>query len=204
MSNQPHLNPFHDGLIIDARTLGARAVSAIRTTFGVLGILGIGLGVVLLVWPGATLMVIAAVSAIFFVISGISRTAFGIFGSGLAGGARALNLILGLFVVVGGIVVLKNLGTSTEVLTVIAIIFIGVGWIIEGVLTLATASRAESRGLAYVGGFLSIIAGTIVIAVPVWSALWLVVFTGATFVILGIVSLVRAFTFGKDSNVISA
>ncbi|WP_062209285.1 HdeD family acid-resistance protein [Demequina oxidasica] len=204
MSNTPTGNPMYDNLVIEAKDLTGAGVSAVRTTFGILGIIGVGLGIALLVWPGKSLMVVAAISAIFFVIGGIARTAFGIFGHGLSGGTRTLNLILGLLILVGGVVVLKNLESSTEVLTIIVVIFIGIGWIIEGALTLATASRTEAKGLAYFAGIVGIIAGVVVIAVPAWSALWLVVFTGAVFVILGIVSLVRAFSFGKDSKVIDA
>ncbi|WP_430867632.1 HdeD family acid-resistance protein [Demequina aurantiaca] len=202
MSKATNPSEVYDGLIIDAEMLSSRGVGAIRTAFGIVGIFGVALGVILMVWPGATLMVLAGVTAIFFVIGGITRLAFGIFGRELSGSGRALNLILGLIVLIAGIVVIRNLQSSTEVLAVIVVIFIGIGWIIEGVLTLATASRAESKGFAYFGGIVGILAGIFVIAAPQLSVGFLVVFTGAMFVILGIVSLVRAFTFGKDSKVI--
>lgn len=55
--------------------------------------------------------------------------------------------------------------------------------------------------LVWPPAMLMVVAG---IAVPTWSALARVVFTGSTFIILGLVSVVRAFTFGKDSKVIDA
>lgn len=202
MSNTSNPIEAFDGLVIDPSKLSRNSVNAVRTAFGILGLVGIALGVVLLVWPGATLMVVAGITAIFFVIAGLARTGFGIFGGDLSGSTRAVNLILGLLVLISGIVILKHLQSSTALLAIIIVIFIGIGWIIEGALTLATASRVESKGLAYFAGIIGIIAGIVVIAVPTWSALALVVFTGATFVLLGIISVIRAVTFGKDSTVI--
>lgn len=203
MSNAQHPIESYDSIVIDATKLSRNSINAVRVTFGILGLVGIALGIVMFVWPGATVMVVAGLVAISFVISGIARTGFGIFSRDMSGGTRALNLILGLVVLTAGVVILKNLQTSTAIITTLIVIFIGIGWIIEGVLTLATASRVESKGLAWFGGIVGIIAGIILIAMPLPSAAVLVIFTGVVFLILGIVSVVRAFTFGKDDKVIN-
>lgn len=200
MSKDTNTNDVYDGLVLDADRLSTGGINAVRISFGLLGIIGIGLGIVLLVWPAATLVVVAGILAVLFLVSGIARVAFGIFGRDMAGSARTLNLILGLLLVVGSIVVLKNLEASTEVLFTIIIIFVGIGWIIEGVITLATAKRAESKGIAWVGGIIGILAGIVVIAAPQWSVLAFVIFTGIMILALGIVAVVRALTFGKNAK----
>lgn len=149
-------------------------------------------------------MVVAGLVAISFVISGIARTGFGIFSRDISGGTRALNLIFGLVVLTAGVAILKILQTSTQIITTLIVFFIGIGWIIEGALTLATTSRAESKGLAWFAGIVGILADIALIAMPLPPAAVLVIFTGVVFLILGIISVVRAFTFGKDSTVIDA
>lgn len=44
---------------------------------------------------------------------------------------------------------------------------------------------------------LSIVAGFIVLFSPVSSTAWLILFGGCALIVLGVVAIVRAFTFGK-------
>ena len=87
---------------------------------------------------------------------------------------------------------------SGETLLVVVAIIIGVAWIMEGVLALLESGSAQSRGWAIAFGIISLLAGIIVLVTPAWSAVMLMVFTGASLVVMGIVSLVRAFTFGRE------
>ncbi|GMA35075.1 hypothetical protein GCM10025876_12790 [Demequina litorisediminis] len=52
--------------------------------------------------------------------------------------------------------------------------------------------------MAWARGAISLIAGLVVIIVPTWSALALVVMTGVTLVLIGIIGLVQAFSLGKN------
>ncbi|WP_084128913.1 HdeD family acid-resistance protein [Demequina sp. NBRC 110055] len=190
-------SPF-DGLEIDPEKMARSAVNAARTMLGVLGALGVIIGIAMLVWPGKSLVVAATFAGIFFVITGVVRTSIGIFTRDVSSGFRLLNIILGLFLLLGGIVALKNLTAAAEVLTVITVVLIGMGWLIEGVATLAQAGRGKTSGMGYVRGAISIIAGLVVIIVPAWSALALVVMMGVTLVLIGIVGLMQAFALGKN------
>ncbi|GMA35074.1 DUF308 domain-containing protein [Demequina litorisediminis] len=145
MSQQsfPH-SPF-DTMEIDPEKMARSAINAARTMLGVLGVIGILIGVALLVWPGKSLVVAATFAGVFFVITGVVRISVGIFTREVSSGFRILNLILGLFLLFGGIVALKNLTAAAGVLTVITVVLIGMGWFIEGIATLAQAGRGKSR-----------------------------------------------------------
>lgn len=190
--------PFNDDLAIDPEQLTRRAVNAARITMGVLGGVGVAIGIALLVWPGKSLSVLAVFAGIFFVVTGIVRTATGIFSRDVSSGFRILNMIVGIFLLLGGVLMLKNLTATTGVLTLIVVILIGMGWIIEGVATLAQAGRSQHATGAYIRGGLGVFAGLVVIVVPSWSALALVVMTGVTFILIGIVGLVQAFALGRN------
>jgi uncharacterized membrane protein HdeD (DUF308 family) len=187
-----------DGIAIDADKLGRQAISMARTMIGVLGAIAVIVGIALLVWPGATLVVLGALTGVFFVLTGVVRAAVGVFSREGGTGFRVLNIILGLFLLFGGVVVLKNLEAATEVLTIFIVILIGVGWIIEGIATLAQTGRASGSAWGYVRGAIAIIAGIVVIVVPTWSALALVILTGISLLMVGIAGLIQAFALGKD------
>ncbi|WP_297082474.1 HdeD family acid-resistance protein [uncultured Demequina sp.] len=198
MSSTPPRQFTVDGIALDAETLGRKAVGMARTMIGVLATIAVVIGIALLVWPGKTLVVAGALTGVFFLLTGIVRVAVGVFSREVATGFRVLNIILGLFLVFGGIVVLKNLTAATGVLTVFVVILIGVGWIIDGVATLAETGRSSGSAWGYVRGTISILAGIAVIVVPTWTAFALVMLVGISLVLIGIAGIIQAFALGKD------
>jgi uncharacterized membrane protein HdeD (DUF308 family) len=196
-------SPTPDDLIHDftlnASQLSKSAINGIRAAFGIGGIVAIILGIILLVWPGHTLVAVAVIFGIYFIVAGIVRLAIGIFSRGITGGLRTLNILFGVLLLIAGIIALKNVTIAAVALIILIVAIIGVGWIIEGVMTLAESGRAQSRGLAITGGIIGILAGIVVLAIPGWSALWLLVFTSIVLIVLGIFAVVRAFTFGREA-----
>jgi uncharacterized membrane protein HdeD (DUF308 family) len=88
--------------------------------------------------------------------------------------------------------------TAALALVIFTVAFIGVGWIIEGVMALAEAGRSGSAGWSIAFGILSILAGIVVLVLPVSSAAFLLLFAAIALIVLGIVGIVRAFTFGRE------
>ncbi|MDN4480094.1 DUF308 domain-containing protein [Demequina muriae] len=187
-----------DGLALDADQLGRAALSLARTMIGATAGVALVIGIALLVWPGKSLVVVGALAGVFFVMTGVMRTAVGAFARGLPTGFRVLNIILGLVLLLGGIVSLKNLTVATAVLTIVVVVMIGIGWIIDGIATLAETGRTRGSAWGYLRGALSVLAGVVVLVVPTWSAVALVIVVGATLVALGLAGLVQAFALGKD------
>lgn len=189
--------PFQE-FALNAADLTRGAINGVRAALGISGAVSLILGVVLLFWPVKTLAVVAVFLGIYFVIAGIMRLAIGIFSKGISGGIRAMHIVLGVLLVLAGIVALKNVTIAATTLIILAIAFVGVGWIIEGIMSIAEAGRAPSSGWAITHGIISLLAGIVVLFLPASSALFLLIFAAIALIVLGVVGIVRAFTFGKD------
>ncbi|WP_062288360.1 HdeD family acid-resistance protein [Demequina phytophila] len=186
---------------LDPHELNARAITAVRVMFAVLGAIALAVGIALMVWPGKTLAVGAAFVGIYFAIAGVARIAMGILGSALSGGLRALAIIMGVLMLIAGVVTLRNLEASTAVLLLVVALVIGIGWIIDGIMVLVESGKARSRGWAIAYGIIGILAGAVVLASPALTATVLVWIAAFVFAVLGVVGLVRAFTFGRGAVV---
>lgn len=186
----PH-NVFE--LSLDPRHLTKNAINAVRASLGLMGVVGVILGVMVLIWPGATLIGVGILFGLYFLVSGIIRAGVGIFARGLSGGIRALDIILGVLLIVGGVVAIKNVALTLVLLTAV----IGIGWIIEGIVALVESGGSESKGLTIVLGIVSVLAGFVLLVLPVQSIAFMVIYGGIALLILGIVQIVRAFTFGR-------
>lgn len=185
----------------DPTSLGKSGINAVRAAFGLVGILALGLGIALLVWPGKTIAVAAGIAGVYFIVAGIARLALAIFSRGLSAGHRILGIVLGIIILLAGIVILRNLDTATAVLLLIAVIAMGIGWIVDGIMAIVESGRNGRGGVGVAFGIFGIIAGVIVLVWPEWTALALAVLIGITLSILGVVGIVRAFTFGKGAAI---
>ena len=180
------------GLNLDVSELTRKAVRNIRGGLALTGILSIVLGVLVLFWPEATLDVVAFLFGLFFLISGAVRVVTGIV-TPLSGGLRVLNILIGLLLFVVGVVAMRNPLASLAVLGMV----IGIAWIIEGIMALTEIESGGSRWYAVTYGVISIIAGVVVLFLPVGSLAAFEVFGGIFLVVLGIVEVVRALAFGR-------
>lgn len=180
--------------------LPKKAKNAIRGTYAILGIAAIILGLALLIWPGATLKVAAIALGAYFVVSGVVRIVTAIVELGLPGGWRVLDILIGLMLAVGGVAMLKNAALSGATLAVLVTMVVGLGWMLEGVMALVESWRMPSSAWAVIYALLSIVAGFIVLFSPISSTTWLILFGGCALVAIGIVAIVRAFTFGKPKR----
>ena len=119
--------------------LPQRAKNAIRGAYGIIGVIAIVLGLALFIWPGATLKIAAIALGAYFVVSGVVRIVTAIVELGLPGGWRVLDILVGLLLSVGGVVMLKNSALSGATLAVVVTMVVGVGWMMEGVMGLRDA-----------------------------------------------------------------
>lgn len=180
------------GMNLDAAELTHAAIRTIRGSLAVTGVLSVVLGAIVLFWPEATLEVIAFLFGLYFLVAGAIRVITGLV-TPLVGGLRVMNILTGMLLFVLGVVVMRNPLASLAVIA----LAIGVAWIIEGIMSLAETESGGSRWYAIAYGIISILAGVVVLFLPVGSLTALVIFGGIFLVVLGIVELVRAFTFGR-------
>ena len=59
---------------------------------------------------------------------------------------------------------------------------------------------APSRGWAIFFGILIVVAGIVLLFSPLWGAIVLFIIAGISLIVLGIVQIVRAFTFGRGAT----
>lgn len=182
---------------LDASELSKASINTIRATLGISGVVALIIGLLIVFAPEKTAQVLVVFLAIYLVLAGIAYLGLGIFSRGISGGARTLDIILGLLFLVGGILAFANLQAATEFLAVFLGILIGILWIIEGIVALAQLGDAPSKGWAVFFGILGIIAGIVVLFSPLWGAAVLFIIAGIGLIVLGIVQIVRAFTFGR-------
>lgn len=187
------IDPFN----FDERGMVQRGISAVRGLYGTTGAVALIAGIALLIWPARTLMALAIVLGAYFLVSGILHLIAAIGVPVLPAGWRILSVITSLLLIFGGIFMLRNQAASAATLATFAVLIVGFGWIIEGVMTLLESGLVHNRGLAIVSGVLSIVAGAIVFIWPVESTGLLVLFAGVSLAVLGAMLIARAFTFGR-------
>jgi uncharacterized membrane protein HdeD (DUF308 family) len=190
---------MRDAFILDAKDLTRSAINGIRVALGIAGAVALGLGILLFARPDKTLEAAATILGIYFVIAGAVRLLTGLFSRGIRTNLRLLSIVLGLLLIAAGVIALKNTAVATAALLLVAVAVIGVGWIIDGVMAIAESGMARSAGWAVAYGIVSILGGIAVLAVPGWSAFWLVAFTAGVLVVLGLIGIVRAVTFGRGA-----
>jgi uncharacterized membrane protein HdeD (DUF308 family) len=173
------------------------AVNGIRTALGIGGVLSVIIGVLIIAWPGKTMMVVTAIIAIYAIAAGLVYAGLGIFSKTKGGWSRVGHIALGVLFIIAGIVAFLNLGAATAWLALFIGIAIGILWIIEGVVALSTLNQAASKGWTVFFAIISILAGIVLLFSPVLSVELLWWLLGIALVVLGIVQIVRAFSFGK-------
>lgn len=178
--------------------------TSIRVTLAVSGAIALIAGIVLLIWPLKTAVIVTGIIAAYLIIAGIVYVGLGIFSGKKGGWARLGHILLGILYIVAGIIAFTNLAAATLTLAAVTAIFLGVSWIFDGVVALTLLNKDGSRAWTIIYAILSIAAGVIVLFAPLLAAaaLWWVL--GITLVALGIVQIVRAITLGKDAAKLTA
>lgn len=174
-----------------------RAVTGIRIMFAIAGILAAIVGILILAWPGKTAMVITVLVAIYAITVGAVYAGLGIWSKSKGGWARVGNVVLGLVFIAAGIIAMLNLGATTLALAFLLGLIVGIMWIVQGVVSLSTLGDASSRGWTVFFALLSIVAGILMLFSSMWGIELLYWLLGISLVVLGVIQIVRAITFGK-------
>lgn len=173
---------------------------SIRVTLAVSGVIALIAGIVLLVWPVKSAVIVTAIFASYLVVAGVVYIGLGIFSKAKGGWARVGHIALGLLYIVAGVIAFANLGAAAATFALVVVIFIGISWIVDGVVALTLLGQDGSRVWTLIYAILSIIAGIVVLFSPVIAGLAFWLFLGISLVILGIVQIVRAITIGKEAK----
>ncbi|WP_395690393.1 HdeD family acid-resistance protein [Nocardioides sp.] len=171
------------------------AVRALADHWGLVltyGLITLGLGIALLVWPQASLTVFAVLLAIQLIVVGIVRIVRAVSTDQADGAVRALVGLLGGLALIVGLLILRDPLQSVVVLTMI----LGAFWVIAGVIDILSAfvgSDRPGRGWDVLTGVLSILFGGFLIVDTHISLKVLVVLVGIWLVVVGVVATIAAF-----------
>ena len=181
---------------LDLRDLDRSVVNGVRAALGVSGLVSLAIGMVILVWPVKTAVVVAGFIAAYAAIAGLVNLAIGVFSRRLGGWPRFGYLLLGAIFLVSAVLAFANLSAAAAGLAVLVGVLVGLVWIVEGVVGLTMIGDASSKVWTILYAVVSIVAGVMLLTSPMWGAtlLWLLV--GLSLVIIGVVQIVRAFRFG--------
>jgi len=171
------------------------AINGIRTALGIGGILAILAGLFILFQPANAAFVVTVVIAIYAIAAGLVYAGLGIFSKQKGGWARVGHIALGILFIVAGIIALVNLQQATAWLAIFVAILVGIMWLVEGIVSLSTLGDAPSKVWTIIFAIISIIAGLYLLfnALIGAAVLWWIL--GIALVVLGIVNVVRAFTY---------
>lgn len=180
--------------------LPQHAKNMVRGLYAIIGVAAVILGIALLVWPSKTLTVFAVILGIYFVVSGAIRIVGSILALGLPAGWRVLDIVIGVLLALGGVIVLKNVVVSGQALAIVVTLTVGIGWMMEGVVALAESWRNPRSGWSIAYAVISVLAGIVILFSPITSTMWLIVFGGCVLVAMGISAIIRAFRFGRPAR----
>ncbi|MDO9398740.1 MAG: DUF308 domain-containing protein [Herbiconiux sp.] len=193
----PTTTPSPAGFWLFEGDISGAAARLLKTGLWVRAVLSLVLGVVVLVLalnnPDAIAYTIALLFAFYFWIIGLVRIVQGIMNTSVTGGIRALSIILGVVLIVAGVVAIRN-----PVVSLVALAFvIGFSWIIEGVMAVIETAKDSSKWFGTILGVVSVVAGIVVIFLPLESIGLLVLFTGIMLIITGVFAAITAITLGR-------
>ncbi|HEX4723231.1 MAG TPA: HdeD family acid-resistance protein [Pseudonocardiaceae bacterium] len=154
------------------------------------GVAAVVLGVLVLVWPGATLVLVGTLFGIYLLISGAFQIA-GAFGNHVPGHLRALGLLSGALSVLLGLICFRGPMESILLLA----IWIGFGWLLRGIMQVSVAMSSDvlpARGWQITFGVIGVIAGIVLITSPITSIATLTLLAGIWLVVLGLFEVVHA------------
>jgi uncharacterized membrane protein HdeD (DUF308 family) len=157
-----------------------------------LGVLTLGLGAAVLIWPGDSIVVASVVFGVYLLVSGIAQ-AIAAFAVDMSMASRVLFFISGALSVVLGYFAFRDFNNGAAVWMLA--VWIGVGFIFQGVTATVLAIDVPAlpeRGWYIFVGILTVIAGVVTIVWPISSIVVLAIVAGAWLVVIGITEIVGA------------
>ncbi|MFI1306195.1 HdeD family acid-resistance protein [Streptomyces sioyaensis] len=155
-----------------------------------MGLATTALGVIALVWPGATLRVLGVLFGVYLLATGVFQLA-GAFGTHVPRHLRVLHFLTGALLILLGLICFR--GTMESIL--LLALWIGFSWLLRGTMETAAAASAQdmpARGWHVAFGIISALAGIVLIVSPFASIAALTLVVGVMAIVLGLTEVVRA------------
>jgi uncharacterized membrane protein HdeD (DUF308 family) len=166
------------------------------------GVTAVALGVIVLAWPGKTLLVAGVLFGIYLVVSGIGYV-FAAFGTHSGAAMRVLTFLTGVISLVLGFFCFRD---KYEAVALLAL-WIGISWVFRGMTLLATALSLDhlpGRGWQVLSGLIIVIGGGVLIISPIDSIAILALVAGCWLIAIGIVDVITAFQVRHRAKTVGA
>ncbi|RKT52749.1 HdeD family acid-resistance protein [Saccharothrix australiensis] len=164
---------------------------ALRITFGVITIL---IGLLVLLWPGITILTAAVLFGLQLLITGVFWLVSSFTRATASGGHRVLLAVAGVLGLVAGILCLRS---PFQTIAVLALL-LGATWVVGGVAEIFHGFG--NSGWAVFSGVITLIAGIIVLVAPLSSMVALAWLFGISLLVLGVMSIAAAVTGGRTAK----
>lgn len=164
------------------------------------------LGVLILTWPGKTLLVAAIAFGAYLLITGIAQVIFA-FSLHVSAGSRILLFISGAACLILAVLAFRHFGNDPMLAILLLAIWIAIGFIFRGVATTVSAvsdPNLPGRGWSIFIGVISLLAGIIVLASPFESIAILALVVGVWLVVIGVFEIVSSFRVRKASRTLGS
>ncbi|WP_251094052.1 HdeD family acid-resistance protein [Streptomyces sp. Caat 7-52] len=164
-----------------------------RATWQIVLITGVGslvLGILVLVWPDESLLVVGVLFGLYLLYSGVLQLVSA-FGTHQATSLRVLAFISGALSILLGLICFRGPMQSILLLA----LWIGIGWLFRGITQTVAAvhdSRMPARGWQIFLGIVTFIAGIVLIDSPFESIAVLTLVGGIWLIVVGVVEIVTA------------
>ncbi|MBD0708228.1 MULTISPECIES: HdeD family acid-resistance protein [unclassified Streptomyces] len=156
----------------------------------VAGLASLVLGVLVLVWPGASLLAAGVLFGLYLLFSGVMQLVSA-FGTHVSTALRVMAFISGALSILLGLLCFRGAMQSILLLA----LWIGIGWLFRGITqTVAAGSdpAMPARGWQVFLGIVNALAGVVLIVSPLRSAAVLTLLGGIWLVVVGVVEVVTA------------
>jgi uncharacterized membrane protein HdeD (DUF308 family) len=167
------------------------------------GILALILGVLILVWPGDSIVAAAILFGVYLLVTGAAQVVFA-FSLHISAGGRVLLFISGAASLVLAVLCFRHFGEGYAIL--LLAIWIGVGFIFRGVATTISAisdPALPGRGWEIFVGLISLLAGIVMLASPFESIAVLTMVVGIWLVVIGVFEIASSFGIRSASKKLS-
>jgi uncharacterized membrane protein HdeD (DUF308 family) len=160
------------------------------------GLAAIAVGVILLVWPKATLAIVAVLVGASLIVAGMLRLIDGFTAHEASGGRRVAHVLIGLLAIIVGLYCIRHYHLTIAVLAIV----VGLFWVLHGIADITVSLFAgpfPGRGLTVIAGILSLAAGVVVLFWPTISLTVLIAVLGIWLIVYGVLMAITAFSLRR-------
>lgn len=171
----------------------------LRRGVGFSGIISIIIGLLILFLPTKTAAIVAALVGVALVIMGVIYIGANLVKRSEEKGNfwRISHLLLGFIYLFAGIFVFSDLNAAAGSLFVLIGIFVGISWIVDGIVTLTVLTNFNSKFWGIFLSVISIIAGFTLVFSPLWGGVTLWLLLGIEFLIVGFIKMIHYYRWDK-------